>query len=98
MTIDTAKLRELATSALIGQKASRQAGYEINQEHAMALTKFIIAHDPQTILVLLDRIEELEAKLKMTRVSDGKCMHIHWAFTTHGRYCSCGIMMQDFGD
>lgn len=26
------------------------------------------------------------------------CDHRHWSFRTHGRLCSCGLMMADFGD
>ena len=26
------------------------------------------------------------------------CDHKHWSFKTHGRACSCGVYVMDFGD
>lgn len=43
-----------------------------------------------------ERIAALTRELEAAR---GKpCDHAHWTFATHGRICSCGVHMADFGD
>ena len=29
---------------------------------------------------------------------DTGCNHLHWNFDKHGRYCTCGTCICDFGD
>lgn len=36
--------------------------------------------------------------LRASITSREDCDHAHWSFATHGRICSCGAMMLDFGD
>jgi len=36
--------------------------------------------------------------LHVRRVMDARCTHTHWNFKQHGRMCTCGTLMLDFGD
>jgi hypothetical protein len=35
---------------------------------------------------------------EMREASGDECNHQHWTFKQHGRMCTCGAVMQDFGD
>jgi len=35
---------------------------------------------------------------KAKELQPGVCTHSHWSFDKHGRICTCGTMIVDFGD
>jgi hypothetical protein len=44
--------------------------------------------------------EETEKKFRAAghKPENKDCDHQHWKFDVHGRYCTCGTVMVDFGD
>jgi hypothetical protein len=45
--------------------------------------------------------DDLETALRNAGYAPGTkpaCNHMHWTFQQHGRRCTCGVSMVDFGD
>lgn len=77
MTVDTERLRQLATAATpgpwdrslmvpgrIGHLTARETWYEVGQVYTVQDTDFVLAANPTTVLAMLDRIETLKGLLR----------------------------------